>query len=221
MFADFPPSSSATRFSDCDASSATRLPARVEPVNETMSISGWDAIASPTSAPVPGHEVEHARREAGVVDHLGEHERVERRDLARLQHDRAARGHRVRDLGRDLVQRVVPRRDATDDTDGLAHDEAVAVRLLVLVAAGQRARLRERVDRETGLHDEAEPLGHARFAGDDRRDLVHAAAEPFGDAGHELAALLGVAGRPLGERGARGLARPCRRPRRCRRGSGR
>ena len=53
MFADLPPSSSATRFNDCDASSATRLPARVEPVNDTMSISGWAAIASPTVGPVP------------------------------------------------------------------------------------------------------------------------------------------------------------------------
>ena len=53
MLADLPPSSSATRFSDCDATSATRLPARVEPVNDTMSTSGWAAIASPTDGPVP------------------------------------------------------------------------------------------------------------------------------------------------------------------------
>ena len=31
----------------------TRLPARVDPVNETMSTSGWAAMASPTTGPTP------------------------------------------------------------------------------------------------------------------------------------------------------------------------
>ena len=31
----------------------TRLPARVEPVNDTMSTSGWAAMASPTTGPAP------------------------------------------------------------------------------------------------------------------------------------------------------------------------
>ena len=52
-FGDLPPSSSATGFTVADASSLTRLPARVEPVNETMSTPGWEAIASPTTGPVP------------------------------------------------------------------------------------------------------------------------------------------------------------------------
>ena len=49
--ADLPPSSSATRLTVCAASSATRLPARVEPVNETMSTSGSEASTSPTTGP--------------------------------------------------------------------------------------------------------------------------------------------------------------------------
>ena len=49
--ADLPPNSSATRLTDCDASSATRLPARVEPVNDTMSTSGSLASTSPTTGP--------------------------------------------------------------------------------------------------------------------------------------------------------------------------
>ena len=53
MFADFPPISSDTRFTDCAPSSITRLPARVEPVNETLSTSGCVAIASPTTGPSP------------------------------------------------------------------------------------------------------------------------------------------------------------------------
>ena len=39
------------RFSD--AAAATALPARVEPVKDTMSMSGCFEMASPTSAPVP------------------------------------------------------------------------------------------------------------------------------------------------------------------------
>ena len=95
MFADFPPSSSATRFSDCDASSATRLPARVEPVNETMSMSGLDGDGLTHDRSGAGDHVEDAGGEPGVVDDLGEHERVERGDLARLQDDGAPGGHRV------------------------------------------------------------------------------------------------------------------------------
>src|SRR3954454_16114649 len=53
-YGDLPPSSSATRLTVDDATSDTRLPARVEPVNEIMSTSGCPAIASPTTGPRPG-----------------------------------------------------------------------------------------------------------------------------------------------------------------------
>ena len=52
-FGDLPPSSIATGLTVAEASSLTRLPARVEPVKETMSTPGWAAIASPTTGPVP------------------------------------------------------------------------------------------------------------------------------------------------------------------------
>ena len=48
---DLPPSSSATRFTVPEATSLTRLPARVDPVNEIMSMPGCAAIASPTLGP--------------------------------------------------------------------------------------------------------------------------------------------------------------------------
>src|SRR5690606_14530367 len=41
--ADLPPSSSATRLTVCAAAAAAALPARVEPVNDTMSTSGCSA----------------------------------------------------------------------------------------------------------------------------------------------------------------------------------
>ena len=48
-----PPSSSDTFLTVSAATAMTRLPAAVEPVNETMSTSGWAAIASPTTGPSP------------------------------------------------------------------------------------------------------------------------------------------------------------------------
>ena len=50
-FGDLPPSSSATFLTVAAATSLTRRPARVDPVNETMSTSGCAAIASPTTGP--------------------------------------------------------------------------------------------------------------------------------------------------------------------------
>ena len=49
--ADLPPSSSETFFTVSAPTAATRRPAAVEPVNETMSTSGCAASASPTTGP--------------------------------------------------------------------------------------------------------------------------------------------------------------------------
>ena len=97
-----------------------------------MSTSGCDGDGLADDRADAGDEVEHAGGQADLVDDLGEDEGVERGDLARLQHDGAAGGERGRDLRGDLVERVVPRRDAADDADGLAHDERVADLLLEL-----------------------------------------------------------------------------------------
>ena len=53
MFGLLPPSSCATRLTVGAALRATSMPARVEPVNDTMSMSGWLASATPTPAPSP------------------------------------------------------------------------------------------------------------------------------------------------------------------------
>ena len=151
-----------------------------------------------------GHEVEHAGRQADLVDDLGEDERVDRGDLARLEHDGAAGGHRVGDLGGDLVQRVVPRGDAADDADRLAHDQRVADRLLELVALGEGGRLVEAVDRQADLHELRQPLRHAGLLGDGGGDLVHAGAERVADAGEVLGPLLDRRRRPRVEGGLGG-----------------
>jgi len=53
MFGLLPPSSWATRLTVAAAFLATSMPARVEPVNETMSTSGWLEMAAPTVGPSP------------------------------------------------------------------------------------------------------------------------------------------------------------------------
>src|SRR5208282_3875510 len=51
--ADLPPSSCVTRFTVGAAAKATAMPARVEPVKETIATSGCEAIAAPTVGPSP------------------------------------------------------------------------------------------------------------------------------------------------------------------------
>ena len=53
MLADLPPSSCETRLMDSAAVRATRPPTLVEPVNDTMSTSGWPASDSPSEGPAP------------------------------------------------------------------------------------------------------------------------------------------------------------------------
>ncbi|MCC2654970.1 MAG: hypothetical protein K0Q76_78 [Panacagrimonas sp.] len=50
---DLPPSSRATRLTVSAAAAATRRPAAVEPVKDTMSTSRWRTSASPTVGPRP------------------------------------------------------------------------------------------------------------------------------------------------------------------------
>ena len=53
MLGLLPPSSWVTRFTVGAASLATSTPARVDPVNETMSTPAWLASATPTPGPSP------------------------------------------------------------------------------------------------------------------------------------------------------------------------
>ena len=65
----------------------------------------------------PINQVEDAGRHTGIMHDLGEQQRAVRRELARLQHDRAASGDCGSDLRRDLIERPVPRCDERADTD--------------------------------------------------------------------------------------------------------
>ena len=183
MLADLPPSSRATRLTVSAPSSVTRLPARVEPVKDTMSTSGWAAIASPTTGPMP---VTRLNTPAGRPTSSMISARMKASSGATslgLSTTVQPAARAERDLRGDLVQRVVPRRDAADDADRLAHDQRVADGLLELVALDQRRGAVEAVDRQADLDDLRQPLRHAHLVGDDGGDLVHARPEALADAG--------------------------------------
>ena len=72
--------------------------------------------------PIAVHQVEHTRRDAGVVHHFGKEQGAQGRQLAGLQNDRTSRCQGGADLGGDLVERPVPGGDQAAHADGLAHD---------------------------------------------------------------------------------------------------
>ena len=152
-------------------------------------------------------EVEDAGRQADLVQHVGQHEGVQRRDFGGLQHDRAARRQRGRDLRSDLVQRVVPGRDRADDADRLTHDQRVAD---LLLPDGVGHYLRHRAEahcRQSGLDHVRELDRHAELLRDQRGDLLHPRAERLRDPREPVGALVDRGQRPCLERCARGSHR--------------
>ena len=153
-------------------------------------------LKTPAGSPTSSHD-------------LGEHERVERRDLARLEHDGAAGGERRRDLVRDLVQRVVPRRDRADDPDRLAHDQRVADLLLPGDLLARAAASSAKVSgRQARLDHPRQPDRHAHLGRDQRGELVAALARASRRSRRRYSArsAAGVL-RPRVERRARGAHR--------------
>jgi hypothetical protein len=150
-------------------------------------------------------EVEDTGRQADVVDDLGEDERCQRRQLARLQDDGAAGGECGSDLEHDLVQRVVPGRDAPHDADGLLDDLRCPDHLREVVVGGDLREAGHVHDRQHRLRDLRDPEGHAVLLGDRRRDLVGTGLEAFVDPLEELRAVLDRGLAPAVERSACGL----------------
>ena len=58
------------------AASRTVRPTPVEPVNESMSTSGWRSSSAPTVEPRAGEHVDHAVGQAGLGGDLREQQRV-------------------------------------------------------------------------------------------------------------------------------------------------
>ena len=109
------------------ASRATFSPVAIEPVKTTEATSRWSGQRGPDVAAAV-HEVDGARREAGVVQHVDEQLGAERRELRRLPDRRAAEREAVDDRDARDVDREVPGRDRRDDADRLLDDEDPLVR---------------------------------------------------------------------------------------------
>ena len=68
-------------------------------------------------------QVEHPRRHAGLVQHLGEQRRAERREFGRLEHHGATRGQRRHDFQEGQEHGPVPGRDQAAYTDRLVYQQ--------------------------------------------------------------------------------------------------
>ena len=76
----------------------------------------------PCRVAVAGHDVDDAGREADLDHQLGQAERRQRGQLARLEHDRVPGGQGRAHLPAAEHQREVPRHDLPDHAEGLAAD---------------------------------------------------------------------------------------------------
>ena len=108
--------------------------------------------ASPATGPEPVSTLTTPSGMPGVRAGLGEHQRGQRGELARLEHDRVAGGDGRQDLPGRHLQRVVPRGDRPDDADRLAaYGRGVVRRVLAggpaLQGAGRAGEERRVVDR--------------------------------------------------------------------------
>ena len=116
MFAALPPSSSVSRLPVPASSRWIDLPTSVEPVKAILSTS-WMLDERGPRAPVAGDDVDDARRQLGLAEHVGEEQRRERRRLGGLEDDRVARRECRRDLPREHEQREVPGNDLAGNAD--------------------------------------------------------------------------------------------------------
>ncbi len=139
----------------------------------------------PHDRAVAGDQIEEARGCADALEDLGEDEGVEGCNLTRLEDDGAAGGKRRRDLGRDLVQRVIPRRDRPHHADRLANDQRVAERGLPLEVGSHLCHRVERPRGQAHLDQLGEGARHPHLVGDQVRELFATLAEGSTDGGQQ------------------------------------
>ena len=141
------------------------------------------------SRPVAVDEVENALGHAGLVENLGEYDRVKRRDLAWLEHHRAAGGDPGRDFAGDLVERPIPRRDQADDADRLAHDDVVALFVLENVVLEDFDHFLQMLQADRNLVVEREGQGRAHLLRHGDRQVAAALLVDGDDPAQQLQAL--------------------------------
>ena len=135
----FPPSSRWTRLSPAAAAWATWMPARTDPVIDTICGMSWLTSARPVPA-LPQITLSTPGGRYRGRD-LGQHQRGDRGGVRGLEHDGVAGGQGRRDLPDRHHQRVVPGRHLGADADRLAPDHrGVPGHVLARRAALQDAR---------------------------------------------------------------------------------
>ena len=123
------------------------------------------------------HHVEHARWQLCLVDELGDELRRERRLLARLEHDRAARRDSRRHLRHDLVDRPVPRRHQAAHTHGLTHHVGGADARFPVELQGSDQRRFDMIRARGGLSVSRHVVRRAHLRGDRVGHLINASNE--------------------------------------------
>ena len=123
----WPPSSSVRRFIVSAAARMIDCPAATEAVAVIMRTSGMGGERRAGFRPRSRQVVEHAGRQARVVETLHDEADGERRFVRRLDDQRAARRERRADLPGVDVDGIVPGRDRADDADRRRDDEAAHV----------------------------------------------------------------------------------------------
>ncbi|MNM82556.1 hypothetical protein D3C81_945890 [compost metagenome] len=114
----------------------------------------------------PQHEIEHAGRQLRLL--AGGHQPLGHRrgQLGGLQDHRAAGQQRRRQLGRDLMQRVIPRRNGGHHPDRCQRHAGIADRADKGERIGQRRRGAPRGDWRIHLDAARQLQRHADFARD-------------------------------------------------------
>ena len=203
MAADLPPSSSATRLTVAAATWETRRPAPVEPVKETMSVSGCATMGSPTTGPnpvtmlkTPGAKPASSmisarmKAESGATS-LGFRTTVQ--PAARAGATFAPTWLRGKFHG--VMQTATPIASRTTRVLPMVFSKSNEDREL-----GGLLELQRRV---AGLDDFRQLERHADLAGHGLGDFVGAPDDAFVDLGQELCAVLPGSRAPAWEGGAR------------------
>ena len=199
MLGLLPPSSRPTFFTFSAALRMMCLPTSTEPVNATMSTSSLAGEVVADLAARAGHDLEHALGQPGLLEDPGELEVGERAHRGRLEDHHVAGGEGGTRLPRRHEHRVVPRRDAHGDADGLADHHAHGLaryleRLAVLVLDHAGVEL-EGVRRVEHVHARLlEELAHLQAL--EAREVLGALAEERRGSVQHLGALHGLHLRP-------------------------
>ncbi len=163
-------------------------------------------MASPTTRPGPQTTLNTPAGKPDLVGRVGQHQRAQRRNLRRFEHHGASGGKRRRDLRDNLMQRVVPRRDAADDADRILDDERIAELFFEAILADELGVEPDRGDREFDLHLRRKTDRRADFVRDRFGHLRHARLHRRGQLVEPIRALFGGGLPPRAvERRARGL----------------